>query len=57
MVFFCFQILLQIMAYQGLSRHINLTATPSPGERFTLIDLIGEGTYGEVRTNIYIFFY
>ncbi|KAK6642740.1 hypothetical protein RUM43_004242 [Polyplax serrata] len=36
------------MAYQGLSRHINLEATPSPGDRFTLMELIGEGTYGEV---------
>lgn len=37
------------MAYQGLSRHVNLDKVPSPADRFALLDLIGEGTYGEVR--------
>lgn len=37
------------MAYQGLSRHVNLEKAPSPGEKFVLLDLIGEGTYGEVN--------
>jgi serine/threonine protein kinase len=36
------------MAYHGLSQHVNFEELPSPGDRFTLQDLIGEGTYGEV---------
>ena len=36
------------MTYRGLSRHVNLDALPAPGDRFTLHELIGEGTYGEV---------
>lgn len=40
---------LRIMAeYMGLSQHIDFCRLPSPGERFELIELIGEGTYGEV---------
>ncbi|XP_066603378.1 myosin-IIIb-like isoform X2 [Prorops nasuta] len=36
------------MAYHGLSQHVNFDAIPDPGDRFTLEELIGEGTYGEV---------
>lgn len=36
------------MAYRGLSRHVDLEALPEPGARFSLQELIGEGTYGEV---------
>ncbi|KAL0279116.1 UNVERIFIED_CONTAM: hypothetical protein PYX00_000736 [Menopon gallinae] len=36
------------MAYQGLSRNINLDKAPGPGDRFVILELIGEGTYGEV---------
>lgn len=38
----------QAMAYRGLSRHVDLEALPEPGARFSLQELIGEGTYGEV---------
>nr|CAD7261452.1 unnamed protein product [Timema shepardi] len=37
-----------VMSYQGLSHHVNFDQLPEPGERFTLQELIGEGTYGEV---------
>lgn len=30
-------------AYVGLSQHINFGRLPSPGDRFDLRDLIGEG--------------
>lgn len=36
------------MAYQGLSQHLDFDAIPDPDERFSLQELIGEGTYGEV---------
>lgn len=36
------------MAYRGLSRHVNFDSIPDPEDRFTLEELIGEGTYGEV---------
>ncbi|XP_059045349.1 myosin-IIIb-like isoform X2 [Achroia grisella] len=36
------------MAYRGLSQHVELDRAADPKERFTLQDLIGEGTYGEV---------
>ncbi|XP_043279614.1 myosin-IIIb-like isoform X2 [Venturia canescens] len=36
------------MAYHGLSQHVNFDTIPDPGDRFSLQDLIGEGTYGEV---------
>ncbi|KAK2585257.1 hypothetical protein KPH14_009957 [Odynerus spinipes] len=36
------------MAYHGLSQHVNFDVIPDPGDRFTLEELIGEGTYGEV---------
>ncbi|XP_055600168.1 myosin-IIIb-like isoform X2 [Uranotaenia lowii] len=36
------------MAYHGLSQHVDFARLPSPAERFELLDLIGEGTYGEV---------
>uniref|UniRef100_A0A182M5B9 Protein kinase domain-containing protein n=1 Tax=Anopheles culicifacies TaxID=139723 RepID=A0A182M5B9_9DIPT len=36
------------MAYNGLSQHVDFSRLPSPNERFELLDLIGEGTYGEV---------
>lgn len=35
-------------AYIGLSQHINFARLPSPGDRYELKELIGEGTYGEV---------
>ncbi|KAG4070138.1 hypothetical protein HA402_013381 [Bradysia odoriphaga] len=34
--------------YIGLSQHIDFARLPTPGDRFDLQDLIGEGTYGEV---------
>ncbi|KAM3967535.1 myosin-IIIb [Aphomia sociella] len=36
------------MAYRGLSQHVELDRAADPKERFTLQELIGEGTYGEV---------
>ncbi|XP_055705542.1 myosin-IIIb-like isoform X4 [Phlebotomus papatasi] len=36
------------MSYAGLSQHLDISRLPSPGDRFELLDLIGEGTYGEV---------
>ncbi|XP_033323906.2 myosin-IIIb isoform X1 [Megalopta genalis] len=36
------------MAYHGLSQHVNFELIPDPDDRFTLEELIGEGTYGEV---------
>ncbi|XP_012256582.2 myosin-IIIb-like isoform X3 [Athalia rosae] len=36
------------MAYHGLSQHLDFDAIPDPDERFALLELIGEGTYGEV---------
>ncbi|XP_058834413.1 myosin-IIIb-like isoform X4 [Topomyia yanbarensis] len=36
------------MAYNGLSQHVDFLRLPNPSERFELLDLIGEGTYGEV---------
>ncbi|XP_078034391.1 myosin-IIIb isoform X2 [Augochlora pura] len=36
------------MAYHGLSQHVNFDVIPDPEDRFTLEELIGEGTYGEV---------
>lgn len=36
------------MPYTGLSQHIDFGKLPSPGDRFQLKELIGEGTYGEV---------
>lgn len=36
------------MAYIGLSQHIDFENLPSPDKRFELLELIGEGTYGEV---------
>ncbi|XP_072944444.1 myosin-IIIb-like isoform X2 [Epargyreus clarus] len=36
------------MAYRGLSQHVELDRAADPRDRFTLQDLIGEGTYGEV---------
>uniref|UniRef100_A0A182UFE3 Protein kinase domain-containing protein n=1 Tax=Anopheles melas TaxID=34690 RepID=A0A182UFE3_9DIPT len=36
------------MAYNGLSQHVDFSRLPNPSERFELLDLIGEGTYGEV---------
>lgn len=41
-------LLVQAMAYRGLSKEVNLDALPEPGTRFNLQELIGEGTYGEV---------
>ncbi|XP_038208030.1 myosin-IIIb-like isoform X2 [Zerene cesonia] len=36
------------MAYRGLSQHVELDRAADPTDRYTLQDLIGEGTYGEV---------
>ncbi|XP_053612596.1 myosin-IIIb-like isoform X2 [Plodia interpunctella] len=36
------------MAYRGLSQHVELDRAADPRERFSLQELIGEGTYGEV---------
>lgn len=36
------------MAYLGLSQHIDFCRLPIPTDRFELIHMIGEGTYGEV---------
>ncbi|GAB0099464.1 Neither inactivation nor afterpotential protein C [Sergentomyia squamirostris] len=36
------------MSYAGLSQHLDISRLPPPGDRFELLDLIGEGTYGEV---------
>lgn len=36
------------MTYRGLSQRVHFDALPSPVERFTLKELIGEGTYGDV---------
>ncbi|XP_058807301.1 myosin-IIIb-like isoform X2 [Phymastichus coffea] len=36
------------MAYRGLSQHVNFDSIPDPEDRFSLEELIGEGTYGEV---------
>ncbi|GBP22033.1 Myosin-IIIa [Eumeta japonica] len=36
------------MPYRGLSQHVELDRAADPRDRFTLQDLIGEGTYGEV---------
>ncbi|CAB3239895.1 unnamed protein product [Arctia plantaginis] len=36
------------IAYRGLSRHVELDRAADPRDRFTLQELIGEGTYGEV---------
>ncbi|XP_058463872.1 myosin-IIIb-like isoform X1 [Malaya genurostris] len=36
------------MAYNGLSQHVDFLRLPNPSERFELLVLIGEGTYGEV---------
>ncbi|KAG7210389.1 hypothetical protein KM043_011922 [Ampulex compressa] len=36
------------MAYHGLSQHVNFDSIPDPEDRFSLEELIGEGTYGEV---------
>ncbi|GLH16633.1 Myosin-VIIa [Gryllus bimaculatus] len=36
------------MTYQGLSQHVRFEQLPDPSARFTLQELIGEGTYGEV---------
>lgn len=36
------------MNYKGISQHIDFCSLPTPDERFELIQVIGEGTYGEV---------
>lgn len=42
----------KMAAYIGLSQHIKFSRLPSPGDRFELRDLIGEGTYGEVYSAV-----
>lgn len=34
--------------YAGISRHINFSQLQNPSSKFELLDIIGEGTYGEV---------
>lgn len=34
------------------SEKINFESLPNPGEKFQLLDIIGEGTYGEVYAAI-----
>ncbi|CAN7994050.1 unnamed protein product, partial [Ixodes hexagonus] len=34
--------------YRGISKHLDLLSLPAPGDRFTLVHVVGEGTYGEV---------
>ncbi|XP_050729022.1 myosin-IIIb-like isoform X4 [Eriocheir sinensis] len=36
------------MSYMGLSQHIDFDNLPDPNTRFELLEVIGEGTYGEV---------
>ncbi|CAL4059864.1 unnamed protein product, partial [Meganyctiphanes norvegica] len=36
------------MSYVGMSQHIDFDNLPDPNERFELLEVIGEGTYGEV---------
>ncbi|KAK8720309.1 hypothetical protein OTU49_013424, partial [Cherax quadricarinatus] len=36
------------MSYLGMSQHIDFDNLPDPNIRFELLELIGEGTYGEV---------
>ncbi|XP_068215254.1 myosin-IIIb-like isoform X2 [Palaemon carinicauda] len=36
------------MAYMGMSQHIDFDNLPDPNTRFELLEIIGEGTYGEV---------
>lgn len=34
--------------YRGISKHLDLLSMPAPGDRFQLVKVVGEGTYGEV---------
>lgn len=34
--------------YAGISRHINFSILPNPSDKVELLEIIGEGTYGEV---------
>ncbi|KAH7962394.1 hypothetical protein HPB52_015870 [Rhipicephalus sanguineus] len=34
--------------YRGISKHLDLLSLPAPGDRFQLVKVVGEGTYGEV---------
>lgn len=36
------------MEYEGLSNRVDFLRLQDPGERFELVNVIGEGTYGEV---------
>lgn len=46
MELFLFQV--RMSTYRGISRHVDVESLQEPGTRFTLQELIGEGTYGEV---------
>ena len=35
------------MNYKGLSQHIDFNSLPNPEDRFELLHVIGEGTYGK----------
>lgn len=37
------------MSYLGLSSHIDFEKLPNPAGRIRIEEVIGEGTYGEVR--------
>ena len=39
-----------LMAYDGLSNIIDVASLPDPGTRFEIKTLVGEGTYGEVKS-------
>lgn len=44
-------------AYVGLSQHINFARLPSPGDRFDLRDLIGEGMFCIFTIDVFSFFF
>lgn len=38
----------EMSRYHGLSQHVDFDQLAAPGQRFTLEQVVGEGTYGEV---------